>query len=70
MGQMDASGPWKIVKLVFLRKPDAEPKKGISSYRATVLTSVMSKWCASCVMMRMEKEKVPEKPGTYITWEE
>ena len=20
----------------------------------------MSKWCASCVMMRMEKEKVPE----------
>ena len=31
------------MKLVFLRKPDAEPRKGIRSYRAAALTSVMSK---------------------------
>ena len=33
-----------IVKLVFLRKPDTEHPKGIISYRAIALTSVMSKW--------------------------
>ena len=30
---MDALSSLKIVKLVFLRKPDAEPKKGIRIYR-------------------------------------
>ena len=60
MGQMDAPSSWKIVKLIFLRKPDAEPKKEIRSYRAIALTSVMSKWHACCVMVRMEKERVPE----------
>ena len=33
LGQMEAPSSWKIVKLVFLRKPDAEPKKRIRSYR-------------------------------------
>ena len=47
MGQMEAPSSWKIVKLVFLRKPDAELRKGIRSYRAIALTSVMSKWYAS-----------------------
>ena len=28
MGQMEAPHSWTIVKLVFLRKPGAEPKKG------------------------------------------
>ena len=60
MGQMDAPGSWKIVKFVFLRKEDAERKKGIRSYRAIALSSVVSKRCASCVVMRMEKEKEPE----------
>ena len=27
MGQMEAPSSWEIVKLVFLRKPDAEPKE-------------------------------------------
>ena len=48
------------MKLVFLRKPDAEPRKGIQGYRAIALTSVMSKWYASCVMMLVEREPVPE----------
>ena len=60
MGQMDAPSSWRIVKLVFLRTPDGEPKKGIRSYRAIALSSVVSKRCASCVVMRMEKEKEPE----------
>ena len=60
MGQMDAPNSWKIVKLVFLRKPDAAPKKGIKSYRAIALTSVMSKWYATCLIQLLEKEKEPE----------
>ena len=43
MHQMEAPSSWKIVKLVFLRKPDAESKKGIRSNRAIALTSVTSK---------------------------
>ena len=59
MGQMEAPSSWKIVKLVFLRKADAEPTKGIRRYRATALTSVMSKWHAACVVLRLENEKEP-----------
>ena len=54
----------KIVKLFFLRKPDAEPKKEIRSYRAIALTSVMSKWYASCVVMRMQKERARDLEKT------
>ena len=53
-------GSWKIVKLIFLRKPDAEPKKGIRSYRAVVLSSVFSKWYASCIVLRLESDREPE----------
>ena len=60
VGQMEAPSSWKIVKLVFLRKPDAEPKKGIRSYRATALTSVMSKWYESGTIPRLDKETEPE----------
>ena len=60
LGQIDAPCSWQIVKLVFLRKPDAELKKEIRSDREIALTSAMSKWYASCVMMRMKKVKVPE----------
>ena len=39
------------------RKPDAEPKKGIISYKAIALTSVMSKWYVSCITLRPEKKR-------------
>ena len=39
----DAPSSWKSVKLVFLRKPEAVPKKEMRSYSAAALTSVMSK---------------------------
>ena len=61
MGQTESPSSWKVVKLVFLRKPDAAPEKGIRSYRAIALTSVMSKWYARCILLRLEKEKEPEK---------
>ena len=57
MGQMEAPSSWKIVKLVFMRKRDAEPKKGIRSCRALALTSVFSKWYASCIILRLEQER-------------
>ena len=47
----------EIVKLVLLRKPDAAPKKGIRSYRAIALTSVMSKWYAFCIILILENDK-------------
>ena len=52
-GKMEPPSSWKIVKLVFLRKPDAETKKVIS-YRAIAMTSVMSKWHASCAALCLE----------------
>ena len=35
--------------------------EGIKSYRAIALTSVMSKWYASCIILRLKREKEPEK---------
>ena len=60
MDQMESPSSWKIVKLVFLRKGCAAKKKVIRSYRTIALTSVMSKWYASCIILRLEKEKEPE----------
>ena len=61
IGIMETPSSWKVVKLVFLRKPDAAPTEGIRSNRAIALTLVMSKWYASCIFLRLEKEKEPEK---------
>ena len=52
-------GITKLVELVFFKKSDAVPTKGIRSYRAIALTSVMSKWYASCALLRFEKEEEP-----------
>ena len=60
MGQMESPSSWKVAKLVFLPKPNAEAKKGIRSHRAIALTSVKSKWYASCITLRLDKEKEPE----------
>ena len=50
VGQIEAPISWKVVKFGFFRKPDAE-LKGIRSYRTIALTSVMSKWHASCMII-------------------
>ena len=41
MGRAEVPNSRKIVQLVFLRKPDAESRKGIRSYRALALTAVV-----------------------------
>ena len=56
VGREEAPSSWRIVKSVPLRKPGAELEKGISSYTAVALTSVMSNWYAT-VILRLEKEK-------------
>ena len=59
VGLMEAPSSWKDVKLALLRKPGAEPKKAIRSYRAIELTSVMPQWHASSIILRLKK-KEPE----------
>ena len=55
-------GSWRIVRFVFvLRKPDVELRKRIKSNKAIALTSVMSKWYATCIIQRLEKDKEPEE---------
>ena len=38
-----------------------ELRKRIKSNNAMALTSVMSKWCATCIIPRLEKDKEPEE---------
>ena len=47
---------WVIVKLVFLRKLDAEPTKEIKSYGAITPT----KEHTTCIILRLEKENEVE----------
>ena len=64
---MESPSSW-VVKLVFMRKPDAAPTEWIRSYRAIALTSVMSKWYASCILLRLEKEKRARKMEESANW--
>ena len=50
LGLMKSPNSWKVVKLLFLKKPDVAPTIGIRSYRAIALTLVMSEWYACCVL--------------------
>ena len=68
MGMMEFSSSWKVVKMVFLKNPDAPPTKGIRSHRAVPLTSVMSEWYASCILLRLEKEKGARKMEELACW--
>ena len=40
-----------------LEEPDAEPKKGIKSFRTIALTAIMSRWYVTCVTLHMEEEE-------------
>ena len=52
MGQMESPSSWKVVKLVFLKKPEQSRLKGLGQGNRFD----MSKWHT-----RLEKEKEPEK---------
>ena len=58
--------PEYCAKLVFLRKFDAKPEKGIGSYTAIALTSVMSKWHATCVMGRESGQRCLD--DSHLDW--
>ena len=49
----------KIVQLVSLRKPDAQRLEGDQGFQGQ--TAVMSKWYATCVVLRMEEEAEPKE---------
>ena len=51
-------GPDGISK--FVEDREIAPKKEIRSFSAIALTSVISKWYASCIILCLEKEKEPE----------
>ena len=43
-----------------LRNRIQSRRKEIRSYRAVALTSVVSKWYVSCIILRLEQEREPE----------
>ena len=45
-GECRTPAAWKILRLVFLKKPDAEREKGIRECRAIALMWVLEKWYA------------------------
>ena len=52
---------WKVLRLVFLKKPDAKLEKDIRGFRAIALMSVWAKWyCAVLVEMLHEEEEPSE----------
>ena len=56
----DAPSSWGIVKLVFLRKPDAEPKKRDKKLQGYRIDVSDSKWYATVLILRSERKKEPE----------
>ena len=61
LGCEQASGSWRLSGWFFLRKLDVELRKRIKSNKAMAPTSVMSKWYATCIFPRLEKDTEPEE---------
>ena len=57
--QHRAQSSWRIVKLVFLRKPDASAEKGIRDCQAIAPTSEMAKWYSSVVVQMLNDTEEP-----------
>ena len=45
---------------VFTKNQTRNQRKGTRRYRAIAMTSVMSKWYVTCIILRMKEEKEPE----------
>ena len=56
---MSAPEAWKILRLVFLKKPDAKLEKGLRGFRAIALLSVLSEWYTTVVVNLLHEEKEP-----------
>ena len=55
LGLMESRSSWKIVELFFFEETGRCPEE--RNHKQQSNTSVISKWCASCVFLRLEKEK-------------
>ena len=71
-GECRAPEAWKILRLVFLKKPDAKPdaklEKGLRGFRALALLRVFSKWYTTVLVDMLHEEK-SRLSGGACTWE-
>ena len=58
-GECRAPEAWRILRLVFLKKPDARLEKGLCGFRAIALLSVFSKWYTTVLVDLLHEEKEP-----------
>ena len=58
-GECRAPEAWKILRLVFLKKPDAKLEKGLRGFRAIALLTVFSKWYTTVLVDMLHEEKKP-----------
>ena len=58
-GDCRAPEAWTILRLVFLKKPDAKLEKGHRGFRAIALLSVLSKWYTTVLVDLLHEEKGP-----------
>ena len=63
-GECRAPDAWKILRFVFLKKPDAKLEKGIRGFRAIALFSVFSKWYTTVLVDLPHEEKEPIECGS------
>ena len=57
-----SAGPpegWKVLRLVFLKKPEAKLEKGLRGFRAIALLSVFSKWYTTVLVYLLHEEEEP-----------
>ena len=60
-GECRAPEGWKILRFVFLRKPDAKLEKGLRGFRAMTLLSVFSKRYTTVFVDMLHHEKEPSE---------
>ena len=58
-GECRAPEAWNILRLVFLKKPDAKLEKGLRGFRASALLSVFSKWHSTVLVDLLHEQEEP-----------
>ena len=53
----EAPEAWAILRLVFLKKPDAKIEKGLRGFRAMALPSVVAKWYTTVLVDLLHEEE-------------
>ena len=58
-GDCRAPEAWRILRLLFLKKPDARLEKGLRGFRSIALLSVFSKWYTTVLVDLLHEETEP-----------